>query len=171
MVGCGAIARAFHVPALLRHRDAARHLILVDRDVERARALAAEFGVERTADNYLDVLPDVDGIVVTVPHHLHYRIAMDCLRAGKHVLCEKPLSEAPQEARELVAAADAAGVTLGGQSHASALSGLATNLRAGPRRSHRQAPADRIPVGREIRLAGRLGVLFRHRRHSRMEFC
>ena len=112
VIGCGAIARSLHMPALARHPDIVPHLVLVDRDADRAWALAAEFGITRTAGNYADVLEDVDGVVVTVPHHLHYRISMDCLRAGKHVLCEKPLAESPAEAREMVAAADAAGVTL-----------------------------------------------------------
>lgn len=112
VIGCGAIARSAHVPALARHRDVLRHVILVDRHTDRARALAADFGITRTAEDYAGILGDVDGVVVTVPHHLHYGISMDCLRAGKHVLCEKPLAESPREAREMIAAADAAGVTL-----------------------------------------------------------
>ena len=112
VIGCGAIARSFHLPALTRHRELLDHLIVVDRDLARAREVGAEFGITRTAANYPDVLSDVDGVIVTVPHHLHYRIAMDCLRAGKHVLCEKPLAESAAEAREMVAAAESAGVTL-----------------------------------------------------------
>lgn len=113
VIGCGAIARLMHLPGLARHPELLPHLVLVDRDLERARALAAEFGVARTADDYTRVLDDVDGVIVTVPHDLHHRISMDCLRAKKHVLCEKPLAESPDEAREMIAAAEAAGVTLG----------------------------------------------------------
>jgi predicted dehydrogenase len=112
VVGCGAIARSFHLPALVRHADVARRLIVVDRDADRARSVAAEFGVTRTATSCADILPEVDGVIVTVPHTLHYQISMECLRAGKHVLCEKPLAESPQEAVEMVAAAANAGVTL-----------------------------------------------------------
>lgn len=112
IIGCGAIARSFHLPALLRHPEIVPHLILVDRDAGRARELATEVGIQRTAANYSEILPDVDGVIVTVPHHLHYPISMECLRAGKHVLCEKPLAESPREAREMIAAAEAAGVTL-----------------------------------------------------------
>jgi predicted dehydrogenase len=111
-VGCGAIARSFHLPALVRHPAVVPGLILVDPDVGRAKALASEFNVGRTATTYTEILGDVDAVIVTVPHHLHYGISLACLQAGKHVLCEKPLAESPREAREMVAAADAAGVTL-----------------------------------------------------------
>jgi predicted dehydrogenase len=113
VIGCGAIARLMHLPGLARHPDVIPHLILVDRDAQRSRALAEEFGVPRTAEDYADVLGDVDGVIVTVPHRLHYGISMDCLRAKRHVLCEKPMAESPREAREMVAAANAAGVALG----------------------------------------------------------
>jgi len=112
VIGCGAIARSAHLPALVRHPDLVPHLILVDRNLDRAREVSAEFGIPRTADTYADVLDNTDGVVVTVPHHLHYQISMDCLRAKKHVLCEKPLAESPREAREMIATAKAAGVTL-----------------------------------------------------------
>jgi predicted dehydrogenase len=112
VIGCGAIARTAHLPALVKHPELVPRLVLVDHTEERARALADEFGIPRTATDYAGVLADVDGVVVTVPHHLHYRISMDCLRAGKHVLCEKPLAESPAEAREMIAAAEASGVTL-----------------------------------------------------------
>ena len=112
VIGCGAIARTFHIPSLVRHPELVPGMILVDRDLSRARTVAAEFGLTRTADNYAAILGDVDAVVVTVPHQLHYRISMDCLRAGKHVLCEKPLAESPTEARALIDAAAGAGVTL-----------------------------------------------------------
>jgi predicted dehydrogenase len=114
VVGCGAIARGFHLPALVRHRKVAQKLILVDAQAERARSLASEFGIGRTATNHHEILNEVDAVIVTVPHHLHYRITMDCLAAKKHVLCEKPLAESPREVREMIDAAVQAGVTLSG---------------------------------------------------------
>ncbi|MGH7519653.1 MAG: Gfo/Idh/MocA family protein [Gemmatimonadales bacterium] len=112
VIGCGAIARTVHVPALAQRHDVRGRLVLVDQDRDRAKALAEEFGIATTAADYRDVLPAVQGVVIAVPHHLHFRIALDCLRAGVHVLCEKPLATSAAEAAELVAASEHAGVAL-----------------------------------------------------------
>jgi predicted dehydrogenase len=112
VIGCGAIARMRHVPALAEHPQVRERLVLVDQDLDRARGLAHEFGVASVAADYRDVLAGVDGVVIALPHHLHCRVALDCLRAGVHVLCEKPLAESAAEVAELVAAAEQSHVTL-----------------------------------------------------------
>ena len=112
VIGCGAIARAAHVPALAKHPEVRNRLVLVDRDLDRANALAREFGIARTAADYRDALPAVQGAVIALPHHLHFPVALDCLRAGVHVLCEKPLAGSAAEAAQLVAASEQAGVAL-----------------------------------------------------------
>lgn len=112
MIGCGAIASMTHVPALAKRPDVRNRLVLVDQDLERARALARAFGIATVVADYRDVLPNVDGVVIALPHHLHFRVALECLRAGVHVLCEKPLAATAVEATELAAAAEDVGVTL-----------------------------------------------------------
>lgn len=112
VIGCGAIARTTHVPALVKHASVRRRLILVDQELDRAKALAQEFGVTTTAADYRDVLPTVDGVVIALPHHLHFRVALECLGAGVHVLCEKPLASSVAEGLQLVAASKRARVTL-----------------------------------------------------------
>jgi predicted dehydrogenase len=112
VVGCGAIAAALHVPTLAKHPELRERLVLVDRDLDRARRLAHEFGVASVAADYRDVLARVDGVVIALPHHLHFGVAVECLRAGVHVLCEKPLAESAAEVAELVAAAEQSRVTL-----------------------------------------------------------
>lgn len=112
VIGCGAIARLTHVPALARHPDVRNRLVLVDRDLDRARALARDFGIVTTVGDYRDVLPAVQGVVIALPHHLHFPVALDCLRSGVHVLCEKPLASTADEALQLVAASKRAGVGL-----------------------------------------------------------
>ncbi len=112
VIGCGAIARLQHVPALVKHPGVRERLVLVDQDLDRARELAYAFGVASIAADYRDVLGGVDGVVIALPHHLHYRAALDCLRAGVHVLCEKPLAESAAEVAELAAAAEQSHVTL-----------------------------------------------------------
>jgi predicted dehydrogenase len=112
VVGCGAIARTCHVPALAKHPGVRERLVLVDQDLDRARDLAHAFDVASVAADYRDVLSGVDGVVIALPHHLHFPTALDCLRAGVHVLCEKPLAESAAEVAELVAAAGQSHVTL-----------------------------------------------------------
>ena len=83
------------------------------RDVIRAE----EFCVEKnltgvsTYGSYLDVLSDsnVDAVYVGLPNHLHHSVSLAALRAGKHVLCEKPLAMNATEAQDMVDVADAEG--------------------------------------------------------------
>jgi predicted dehydrogenase/nucleoside-diphosphate-sugar epimerase len=112
VVGCGAIAEAFHVPALARHESIRSELVLVDPDLPRARDLARRFGAGGACADIREVLDRIDGAIVAVPPRLHHPIGLACIRAGVHVLCEKPLAETPEAARELVDVADREGVAL-----------------------------------------------------------
>ncbi|MGH0037028.1 MAG: Gfo/Idh/MocA family protein [Myxococcota bacterium] len=112
LIGCGAIAEAFHLPALARHASSLSEWILVDPDQERAGELAARFGASGTAADYREVLGRIDGAIVAVPHHLHQPISLDCVRRGVSVLCEKPLAEEPDAAREVIEAAASHGAAL-----------------------------------------------------------
>jgi predicted dehydrogenase len=80
------------------------------RDPERARAFADRFGIAAAGD-YAQVMadPDVDLIYVALPPTVHERWAVAALQAGKHVLCEKPLSANGAGARAIADAADANG--------------------------------------------------------------
>ena len=113
VIGCGAIARSAHVPALVRRPDVRGRLILVDQDPNRARTLAHDFGVATTLTDYRAILPRVSGVVIALPHHLHFPVALECLHAGVPVLCEKPLAASSVEATQLVTAAEHARVGLG----------------------------------------------------------
>ena len=75
--------------------------------IEKANALAAEFGAAKTDPDYRRILEDpaVDAVHVCVPNALHFQLAKDALEAGKHVICEKPLATSVADARELVALA------------------------------------------------------------------
>ena len=75
--------------------------------IEKAKQLAAEFGVERTEADYHKILedPSIDAVHVCTPNFMHFPIAKDAILAGKHVLCEKPLATSVEQARELVALA------------------------------------------------------------------
>lgn len=102
VVGCGAIARSFHVPALVARREARDHLVLVDLDRSRAEALRDETGVGEVRTSHAEALEGLDGAIVAVPAEFHGEVTAALLRAGVPVLCEKPLAHSFQEASMLV---------------------------------------------------------------------
>ena len=92
ILGCGAITRGEHIPAVSAH-PGVQLVALVDTDLPRANALIRNRGLNcRAVADYREVLGEVDAVVNALPNHLHESSNVDCLRAGKHVLCEKPLA-------------------------------------------------------------------------------
>src|SRR4051794_19544293 len=69
------------------------------RDLTRARAFASEHGIADAYGSYEELLAsaDVDAIYVPLPNAMHVEWSIKALEAGKHVLCEKPLSRTPAE--------------------------------------------------------------------------
>lgn len=92
VIGCGRVAPN-HVDGFTALPDT-RIAWACDRDLERARGLAAGGGIDRVTDNPREVLadPEVDSVSLTVDHAQHAELAAAALEAGKHVLLEKPLA-------------------------------------------------------------------------------
>jgi predicted dehydrogenase len=111
IVGCGAVAELYHVPALLASRDI-DVVACVDPDVERARALAARIGASHALTAHGDLPGRVDLAIVAVPNAFHAPVAIDLLRAGVHVLVEKPMARSGAECDLMLAAASSSGVVL-----------------------------------------------------------
>ncbi|GAA5188785.1 Gfo/Idh/MocA family oxidoreductase [Rugosimonospora acidiphila] len=84
------------------------------RDPERARAFAARHSIPRVHPDYDQLLadPELDAVYIPTPNGLHARWTLAALAAGKHVLCEKPLTSNEDQAREVADAADAAGLVV-----------------------------------------------------------
>jgi len=85
---------------------------VVGRNEEAARRLGAAFGVPKIAADYREVLrdPSIDAAHICTPNAQHFSMAKDALEAGKHVLCEKPLTTTVAEAEELSALAASKGL-------------------------------------------------------------
>jgi predicted dehydrogenase len=112
VIGCGAIAETYHLPALARHARLLKQVVLVDPDVSRARALTTTLSGARVAERYEHVWDDIDAAIIATPPWLHHQIAMPLLARGIHVLCEKPLAESAAEARAMIEQAERSGAYL-----------------------------------------------------------
>jgi predicted dehydrogenase len=101
IVGCGAVVESLHLPASLSVPEV-EVVALVDVDLERARQLAARFGVPGSEPDYGRLFGTVDAVLLATPPHLHARHSCEFLAAGIHVLCEKPISLTVDEAQTMV---------------------------------------------------------------------
>jgi len=102
ILSTGAIAKA--CVEGLRHVPDAELLAVGSRSQKSADAFGDEFNIPRRYDSYRQLVddPDIDVIYVATPHNLHCENTLLCLRAGKHVLCEKPFSINMQQAEFMI---------------------------------------------------------------------
>ena len=94
VIGCGRIANLSHLPALAQMEDV-RIKYACDILIEKAERAKVDFPkVENVIADYNVALadPEVDAVFVLTPNYTHYTVTMDALRAGKHVMCEKPIT-------------------------------------------------------------------------------
>lgn len=112
VIGAGNIAE-MNVAGYLEH-DRCDVVAVCDTDKELASAAAATWGATEVFTDLDDLLsdPDIDAVEILTPTHLHFDHVMAAVAAGKHVSCQKPIANTVDEARQMGAAADAAGVTL-----------------------------------------------------------
>lgn len=110
VLGTGWIAEKF--TAALRTHTSQQVLAVGSRTPSSAQAAAARFGAERAYGSYEELVadPDLDIVYVATPHNYHHPHALLALRAGHHVLVEKPLALNATMAREIADTAEAAGL-------------------------------------------------------------
>ncbi|MBE6547156.1 MAG: Gfo/Idh/MocA family oxidoreductase [Ruminococcaceae bacterium] len=95
VIGCGRIAKGAHFPAFAKMQEEIRIKYACDLIPEKAEALKEKYPfIEQVITDYNVALadPEVEAVFVLTPNYAHYTVTMDALRAGKHVMCEKPIT-------------------------------------------------------------------------------
>ena len=114
IVGTGSIANA-HVQAYLQFPQRCRIACLVDIVPEKARRMREQYGLDaEVLDDHQALLPrtDIDLVDVCTPPYVHAQISINCLRAGKNVVCEKPMAASLEECDRMLRARDESGMQL-----------------------------------------------------------
>jgi len=105
VIGCGGMATE-HMKSLVKMREADNIEIAAVCDVFDKRAeAAAQLTGGRPIKDYRRLLDekDIDYVLIATPEHWHYRMALDAVEAGKHIYCEKPMTQTCEQSKRLVA--------------------------------------------------------------------
>ena len=113
VLGTANIARGCTIPGMKRAKGCELYAI-AGRNEEKVKKYKEEFGFEKSYIGYDALLEDKDvqAVYIPLPNHLHKEWVIKALKAGKHVLCEKPLALNADDAREMFDEAEANGVIL-----------------------------------------------------------
>ena len=104
VISASSMARS-HMAAIITNPNA-KLMAICDIDLAKAQRVAAELGVAQTFRDYQDMLAtDIDAVVVCTPDQIHPEQTIASLRAGKHVLCEKPMAMTVAECNMMITAA------------------------------------------------------------------
>ena len=111
IIGAGLMCNR-RAPVLINSKNSVLKVI-ASKDFGDAKAMARKFNCE-AAENWEEVISrnDVDAVIVCTPPHVHAEISIAAMNAGKHVLCEKPLTKEISESEEMVNVANKKGVIL-----------------------------------------------------------
>lgn len=103
VVGAGGFARGMHLPNIQQLSKRLTLRAVVSRTGHNAVAAARQFGAAYATTDYRSVLddPEVDAVLIATRHDLHAAMTLEALRAGKHVLVEKPLALDRLELKEI----------------------------------------------------------------------
>jgi len=102
VIGCGTIANTAHIKAYLAN-PSAEIKYFCDTVIEKAEKAVSDYGCGEAVEDYRELLkdPEIEAVSICTPNDVHAAIAIDCLRAGKNVLCEKPAARTYAEALEM----------------------------------------------------------------------
>lgn len=103
-----------HAASLRMIPDAADPVAIASPTPGHASALASRYSISRVFTDYRDMLnePDIEMVTITAPNRLHRQMTLDIARAGKHVVCEKPMAMTVEECEEMIDVCRRTGVLL-----------------------------------------------------------
>jgi predicted dehydrogenase len=103
-----------HAASLQMVPDAAEVAALASPTPGHAEALAKRYGISRVFTDYREMLleKDIELVTIAAPNRLHAQMTLDCARAGKHVVCEKPMAMTLEEADQMLEVCRREGVLL-----------------------------------------------------------
>ncbi len=113
VLGTANIARGCTIPGM-RLAENCELYAIAGRSLEKAEQFRSEFGFEKVYGSYEELLDDpaVEAVYIPLPNTLHYEWVIKAAKAGKHILCEKPLAPSAEKAEEMQNAARENGVLL-----------------------------------------------------------
>ncbi|MBR2431417.1 MAG: Gfo/Idh/MocA family oxidoreductase, partial [Clostridia bacterium] len=115
IIGCGGIANGKHMPSIKKVQNL-EMVAFCDIIRERAEKAAREYGTPdaKVYTDYKEMLKDesINNVRVLTPNRLHAQISIDAMRAGKHVLCEKPMAATYEDAKRMLEAQKETGMLL-----------------------------------------------------------
>jgi predicted dehydrogenase len=112
IIGCASVLDYGFMPAV-NLTDGVEAVAIASRDIGKAKSTAAKYGIRKAYAGYDAVLkdPEVDCVYIPLPNFMHVDWTRKALKAGKHVLCEKPLAWSAREAASLVGLIKSSGLT------------------------------------------------------------
>jgi predicted dehydrogenase/threonine dehydrogenase-like Zn-dependent dehydrogenase len=103
LIGAGGFAKGMHLPNLKKLADQYHLHAVMSRTGHNAAQTAKQFGASYATTDFQQVVrdPEVQAVIIATRHHLHAAMALEALRAGKHVLLEKPLALTREELEKI----------------------------------------------------------------------
>jgi len=103
VVGCGRISIC-HLNVIRELSNKMELIAVVDQDEKRASEAAKKFSAKKYYLGYEDAFadPEINAVIIGLPHHLHFPAAIAAVRANKHILVEKPFARSYEEAKQIV---------------------------------------------------------------------
>ncbi len=114
IIGAGMIANFAHIPGYQSIPDDCEIVWLCDILPDKLKEVAEKHNIPKTTEDYRDILndPEIDAVSICTPNLEHMRMTIDTLNAGKHCICEKPLSMNAEQSKKMCQAARESGKIL-----------------------------------------------------------
>jgi predicted dehydrogenase len=107
VIGVGYLGQ--HHARIFSEIEGVKLTAVIDADLKRAEEIASKYGGKAFAD-HLEAMGAVDAFSIAAPTTMHHRIALDCIRAGKDILVEKPIAATIEEADDIIRESDKSGL-------------------------------------------------------------